>query len=116
MRAVTAMIPSRIALIPCLMQRFARRSSAMARQARGVVGERLPGGVVLAGEPEDVVAVDDAPEEYLEELQAEMLKAAANLEFERAAQLRDEIAKLKGQPTMAPQVKKTRRKKKTQRG
>jgi excinuclease ABC subunit B len=48
-------------------------------------------------------------QEYLEELQAEMLKAAANLEFERAAELRDRIAKHKGEPTMAPQVKKGRR-------
>ena len=51
-------------------------------------------------------------EEYLEELHAEMLAAAANLEFERAAQLRDRIAKLKGEPTMAPQAKKGRRRKK----
>jgi excinuclease ABC subunit B len=48
-------------------------------------------------------------EEYLEELHGEMLQAAANLEFERAAELRDRIAQLKGQPTMAPQVKKPRR-------
>ncbi len=34
--------------------------------------------------------------------------AAANLEFERAALLRDKIAKLKGQPAAAPQVKKRR--------
>jgi len=67
--------------------------------------------VQVAGVKEDYVT-----EEFLEELQAEMLKAAANLDFERAAQLRDEIAQLKGQPTMAPQVKKSRRKKKTQRG
>ena len=32
-----------------------------------------------------------------------MLMAAANLEFERAAELRDRIAQLKGQPTAAPQ-------------
>jgi excinuclease ABC subunit B len=50
-------------------------------------------------------------EEYLEELHAEMLKAAANLEFERAAELRDRVAKLKGQPTAAPQMKKLRRRK-----
>src|SRR6516164_863638 len=43
-------------------------------------------------------------QEYLEELHAEMLAAAANLEFERAAQLRDRIAELKGQPTAAPQL------------
>src|SRR5438034_7170740 len=47
-------------------------------------------------------------QEYLEELHGEMLAAAANLEFERAAQLRDRIAQLKGQPTTAPQVKKRR--------
>jgi excinuclease ABC subunit B len=47
-------------------------------------------------------------EEYLEELHNEMLAAAANLEFERAAQLRDRIAELKGQPVAAPQMKKRR--------
>ena len=47
-------------------------------------------------------------QEYLEELHAEMLAAAGNLEFERAAQLRDRIAQLKGQPVAAPQVKKRR--------
>ena len=54
---------------------------------------------------------DYVTEEYLEELHAEMLAAAANLEFERAAELRDRIAQLKGQPTAAPQVKKGRRRK-----
>jgi excinuclease ABC subunit B len=57
-------------------------------------------------------ADDYVTEEYLEELHGEMLAAAANLEFERAAQLRDKIAQLKGQPTMAPQGKKTRRRRK----
>ena len=47
-------------------------------------------------------------QEYLEELHGEMLAAAANLEFERAAQLRDKIAKLKGEKTAAPQGKKKR--------
>lgn len=54
-------------------------------------------------------ADDYVTEEYLEELQAEMLAAAQNLDFERAAQLRDRIAQLKGQPAAAPQVKKARR-------
>ncbi len=53
-------------------------------------------------------AEDYVTEEYLEELHGEMLAAAANLEFERAAQLRDQIAKLKGQPAAAPQGKKRR--------
>ena len=52
---------------------------------------------------------DYVTQEYLEELHAEMLMAAANLEFERAAELRDRIAQLRGQPTAAPQVKKPRR-------
>jgi excinuclease ABC subunit B len=47
-------------------------------------------------------------QEYLEELHNEMLAAAANLEFERAAQLRDRIAQLKGEPMAAPQGKKRR--------
>src|SRR5439155_24017308 len=58
----------------------------------------------VAGQP----AENYVTQEYLEELHGEMLAAAANLEFERAAQLRDQIAKLKGQPTAAPQVKKRR--------
>jgi excinuclease ABC subunit B len=63
-----------------------------------------------AGLPAD----DYVTEEYLEELHAEMLAAAQNLEFERAAALRDRIAQLKGQPVVKPQVKKNRRRKKTQ--
>ena len=46
--------------------------------------------------------------EYLEELHAEMLQAAQELDFERAAQLRDRIAQLKGEPVATPQVKKRR--------
>ena len=65
----------------------------------------------VAGKEQDYVT-----EEYLEELHGEMLAAAANLEFERAAGLRDRIAQLKGQPTATPQTKKNRRRKKTQRG
>jgi excinuclease ABC subunit B len=55
------------------------------------------------------VAEDYVTEEYLQELHAEMLAAAANLEFERAAELRDRMARLKGEPTATPQVKKGRR-------
>ncbi len=49
------------------------------------------------------VGDDYATQEYLEELHGEMLAAAANLQFERAAELRDRIAQLKGQPSTAPQ-------------
>jgi excinuclease ABC subunit B len=61
-------------------------------------------------------ADDYVTEEFLEQLHAEMLQAAANLEFERAAELRDRIAKLRGQPVAAPQTKKPRRRKRTQSG
>ncbi|HKB38987.1 MAG TPA: excinuclease ABC subunit UvrB [Gemmataceae bacterium] len=52
---------------------------------------------------------DYVTQEYLEELHGEMLQAAANLEFERAAELRDRIAKLKGQPVATPQARKPKR-------
>src|SRR5262245_19710773 len=52
---------------------------------------------------------DYVTQEYLEELHGEMLQAAANLEFERAAELRDHIAKLKGQPVASPQARKPKR-------
>ncbi len=52
---------------------------------------------------------DFVTQEYLEELHGEMLGAAANLEFERAAQLRDKIAELKGEPTASVQKKPKRR-------
>ncbi len=69
----------------------------------------------IAQEAAGLPAEDYVTEEYLEELHGEMLQAAANLEFERAAELRDRIAKLKGQPVAAPQTRKPRRRKKTQR-
>ncbi len=56
-------------------------------------------------------AEDFVTQEYLEELHNEMLKAATNLEFERAAELRDRIAQLKGEKVASPQAegKKPRR-------
>ena len=69
----------------------------------------------VAQEAAGLSADDYVTEEYLEELHAEMLAAAQGLEFERAAALRDRIAQLKGQPVASPQVKKHRRRKKTQR-
>jgi excinuclease ABC subunit B len=47
-------------------------------------------------------------QEYMEELYKEMLEEADKQNYERAAQLRDRISKLKGQPTATPQVKKRR--------
>jgi excinuclease ABC subunit B len=54
-------------------------------------------------------AQDFVTQEYLEELHAEMLAAASLLDFERAAELRDRLAKLKGEPVASPQKRKPRR-------
>ncbi|MGE3808753.1 MAG: excinuclease ABC subunit UvrB [Gemmataceae bacterium] len=54
-------------------------------------------------------AKDFVTQEYIEELHKEMLEAANSLEFERAAQIRDRIAELKGEKVATPQVKKPRR-------
>jgi excinuclease ABC subunit B len=51
------------------------------------------------------VAQDYVTAEYLEELHAEMLVAAQQLDFERAAELRDKISKLKGEAVASPQKK-----------
>ncbi len=48
-------------------------------------------------------------QETIEELHKMMMEAATNLEFEKAAQLRDQIAKLQGKQVAEPQVKKGRR-------
>jgi excinuclease ABC subunit B len=64
-----------------------------------------------------VAKEDYVTEEYLEELHREMLAAAENLEFERAAQLRDRIAQFKGETVaVAPQVKKRRGRKAPRKG
>jgi excinuclease ABC subunit B len=62
-----------------------------------------------AGLPGDEFAV----REEIESLHAQMLEAAANLQFERAAQLRDRIAQLKGDPVATPQQKKPRRRRRS---
>jgi excinuclease ABC subunit B len=59
----------------------------------------------IAGQDEDQYVT----QEYLEELHRQMLEAAENLEFERAAQLRDMIFRLRGQSVATPQVKKPKR-------
>jgi excinuclease ABC subunit B len=59
----------------------------------------------MAQEAAGQSADDYVTAEYLEELHAEMLAAAQQLDFERAAQLRDKISKLKGEPVASPQKK-----------
>ena len=65
----------------------------------------------------------DATEEFLNELEAEMLKAAENLEFERAAALRDRILQARakagggqGRPAASPQGSGARAKAKARAG
>lgn len=62
----------------------------------------------LATEAAGITERDYVTEEYLEELHKEMLEAAQNLEFERAALLRDKVAQLKGEAVATAQVKKPR--------
>jgi excinuclease ABC subunit B len=59
----------------------------------------------LAQEVAGQTATDYVTAEYLEELQAEMLAAAQALDFERAAELRDQLQKLKGEAVASPQKK-----------
>ncbi len=60
----------------------------------------------LAQEAAGLNAENYVTEEYIQELHEEMLRRAKELDFEGAAELRDLMAKLKGQPVAAPQVKK----------
>ena len=59
----------------------------------------------LAQEAAGVEEKDYVTAEYMEELQKEMLEAAQNLEFERAALLRDRLSTLKGEKVASPQAK-----------
>ena len=62
----------------------------------------------LAQEVAGNSAQDVVTAEYLEELHKEMLDAAQNMEFERAALLRDKIATMRGEKVATPQKKKSR--------
>jgi excinuclease ABC subunit B len=97
-----------------------RRELQLAYNAEHGITPRSVKSAISAGIEDEIAAhrmvaevAGQAPdnyvtEEYLEELHAEMLQAAANLEFERAAQLRDRMAQLRGQPVATPQTKKRR--------
>ncbi len=54
---------------------------------------------------------EGATQEYLNALEAEMQSAAADLDFERAAKLRDRILELKGEQPMTASPKRRGRKK-----
>lgn len=62
---------------------------------RGIEEDKLAKEVVRAAAGRDEAT--ELNEEYVQELEAEMLAAAENLEFERAAAIRDRILEVKGQ-------------------
>jgi excinuclease ABC subunit B len=70
----------------------------------------------LTTEAAGITDRDYVTEEYLEALHKEMLEAAEQLDFERAAQLRDLIAKLKGEKVATPQQVGAKRKGARRRG
>jgi excinuclease ABC subunit B len=54
---------------------------------------------------------DYVTEEYFQQLHEEMIRRAKELDFEGAAEIRDRMAKLRGEPVAAPQIKKKKGKK-----
>ncbi len=72
--------------------------SAISRGIEDSIADPLPEATGMSAE--QVVTT-----EYLAELHREMLEAAENMEFERAALLRDKIAESKGEKVAKPQVK-----------
>jgi excinuclease ABC subunit B len=71
-----------------------------------IQARKMAESLATGGEVDDDVVDKQA---LLEQLQAEMLAAAEALEFEKAAALRDRMAKLRGEKVASPQVKINRR-------
>ncbi|MFL5341898.1 MAG: excinuclease ABC subunit UvrB [Gemmataceae bacterium] len=62
----------------------------------------------LAAEAAGLDSTDYVTEEYMQQLQEEMLRRAKEQDYEGAAEIRDLMAKLKGEAVAAPQIKKKR--------
>lgn len=100
-----------------------RREIQLAYNAEHGITPRTVQSAIESGIEEEIAARDmnalvagktgdeEPTQEVLEMLHREMLDAAENLEFEKAAKLRDEIARLKGEAVASPQIKKRRRRK-----
>jgi len=71
-----------------------------------ISARRMAESIALGGDRDDAMVDKQA---VLEQLHIEMLAAAENLEFEKAAAIRDKMAKLRGEKVATPQVKKGRR-------
>ena len=77
------------------------------------MAEEAPKGVLKAGEkraPYNAAVPDRSLDEIISELEREMLQAAEELEFERAAQLRDKIRELEKNGLPSQNAKKERKK------
>ncbi|MFO0814397.1 MAG: excinuclease ABC subunit UvrB [Gemmatales bacterium] len=71
-----------------------------------IQARKLAESLATGGDTDEEVVDKQA---LLEQLQGEMLAAAEALEFEKAAALRDRMAKLRGEKVASPQVKKSKR-------
>lgn len=71
-----------------------------------IQARKLAESLATGGDTDEEVVDKQA---LMEQLQGEMLAAAEALEFEKAAALRDRIAKLRGEKVASPQVKKSKR-------
>lgn len=71
-----------------------------------IQARRMAESLATGGNADEEVVDKQA---VLEQLQSEMLAAAEALEFEKAAALRDRMAKLRGEKVASPQVKKGKR-------
>jgi excinuclease ABC subunit B len=71
-----------------------------------IQARKIAEGLATGGDTEDETVDKQA---LIEQLHEEMMTAADNLEFEKAALLRDKIAKLRGEKVATAQVKKPRR-------
>ena len=77
------------------------------------MAEEAPAGVLQAGEKRasyNAAVPDRSLDEIISELEREMLQAAEELEFERAAQLRDKIRELEKNGLPSQNAKKERKK------
>ena len=88
---------------------FAAALSGRGTGKGGASAARGPMGKAAAGRSSSAdAAIDLRPEQAMrrmKQLEAEMFKAARNLEFEEAARLRDEIERLKRAGLGLPSVK-----------
>jgi excinuclease ABC subunit B len=81
------------------------------RTVRSAINSIIEDEIAAHKLAQDVAGLDSqdyVTAEYIEQLHEEMLRRAKELDFEGAAEIRDRIAQLKGEPVAAPQLKKPR--------